>query len=185
MENIRRPDFTHALIHLTRERFESSDDFLIKPVRIGPFDVLKQMLTDRKVRAGSGLVKQSYKVVCLSECPLSSIHHLTIDISRYRPYGIAISKSAAFKRGARPVIYLPDEESAWIPRSEQWRLVRFEHGTVDYTAEREWRLLGDLDLSGVGYFVIVKTQVEANEIQRIAPAGMIAVLPLDLVGDFL
>ena len=110
MENIRRPDFTHALIHLTRERFESSDDFLIKPVRIGPFDVLKQMLTDRKVRAGSGLVKQSYKVVCLSECPLSSIHHLTIDISRYRPYGIAISKSAVRTFGYLRVDALRSQE---------------------------------------------------------------------------
>jgi hypothetical protein len=65
---------------------------------------------------------------------------------RYRFYGIALSKRAVFEAGGRPVIYLPDGEADWIPAEEKWRHVRFEHGEVDFTHEREWRVPGDLDL---------------------------------------
>ena len=89
------------------------------------------------------------------------------DEARYRFYGIAINKQAAFKQGARPVIYLPDNEAKWIPDGEKWRHVRFEYGSVDWTHEREWRLLGDLDLTTLpGFYVICWDSNEVEAIQK-------------------
>ncbi|MFT7007646.1 MAG: hypothetical protein ACJAXJ_002175 [Colwellia sp.] len=65
--------------------------------------------------------------------------------ARYRFYGVAINKKGAFELGARPVIYLPDNEGDWIPQDQKWRHVRYEYDKVDWTHEREWRKKGNLN----------------------------------------
>jgi len=85
---------------------------------------------------------------------------------RYRFYSIAVSKRALFEAGGRPVIYLPDYEGNWIPPEEKWRQVRYEHGSVDFTREREWRVPGDLDLTKLngGIYVIVWSTFEEKDL---------------------
>src|SRR5262249_8008394 len=95
-----------------------------------------------------------------SEIPLAVLHEFaappSAEEAKYRSYGIAISKKAVFDAGGRPVIYLPDAEGDWIPSDQKWRHVRYEHGRVDFTHEREWRVAGNLDLTKLpGIFVIV------------------------------
>jgi hypothetical protein len=69
------------------------------------------------------------------------------------------------------VIYLPDAEAGWIPAEEKWRHVRYEHGQVDFTHEREWRVQGDLDLKTVrGLYVVVWSASEAKELAKLATA---------------
>jgi hypothetical protein len=173
---ILRPDFSKALVHLTRGRAE------VKAIAIlhqkaksaaTPFEVLKEILRDGKIKGSgnSGYVKGTTPAVCLSEVPLSAVKYYAAregeqdQAKRYGFYGIAISKKAAFAAGARPVIYLPDKEAAWIPSAEQWRHVRFEHGEVDFTHEREWRVPNDLDLSAIpGFYALVWTNAEAVEL---------------------
>lgn len=156
----RRADFSQGLVHLTKERGST-----------GAFDVLKQILSSGELKGSghSGYVKGQQKAVCLSEIPLSSVHHFAgkpgQQDARYRFYGIALSKEAVFKAGGRPVIYLPDKEADWIPEEQKWRHVRFEHPNVDWTHEREWRVLGDLDLGQFpGIYVLVWTATEARQI---------------------
>jgi hypothetical protein len=98
----------------------------------------------------------SQPAVCLSEIPLSVVHQLATPPSEvnaqgkyYRFYGLAFGKRAIFDAGGRPVIYLPDNESAWIPDDQKWRHVRYEIGSVDWTHEREWRLPGNLPVKTV------------------------------------
>ncbi|MEX0363078.1 MAG: hypothetical protein AB3N10_19035, partial [Allomuricauda sp.] len=98
-------------------------------------------------------------VICLTEMPLNSF--LKYASSRRKDsidtYGIAITKKAAFKYGARPVIYglshsnfsyientqtkriLPDDI---LPIQEQYRLVshNLDEKRIDWTHEREWRI---------------------------------------------
>jgi hypothetical protein len=172
--NIRRPDFKQGLVHLTRERFETKDsqgDDLFTKITIKPFDVLKEILNSGVIRGSgnNGYIKGSKKAVCLSEIPLSSVHYFASStqepLDRYRYYGIAISKEAAFKAGGRPVIYLPDDEANWIPDDQKWRHVRYEFGDVDFTHEREWRIPDDLVLTQLpGIYVLVETPSEAKEV---------------------
>jgi hypothetical protein len=163
---------------MTRERKEySSADFATQKLdRIVPaFDVLKEILASATIRGSGneGHVKGNRPAVCLSEIPLSAMHQFaqppSEETARYRFYGIALSKQSVFEVGGRPVIYLPGAEAGWIPPEEKWRHVRYEHGQVDFTHEREWRLQGDLDLKKVrGLYVVVWSVSEAKELTKLA-----------------
>lgn len=161
---VRRADFNNSLIHFTRDRSFLGDDGELGSVTA--YDALRSILASGSIQASDALVKGTRPVVCLSEVPLSSAHHFE---ERYSTYGIAMSKSAAFGIGARPVIYLPDNEGSWIPESEKWRQVRFEIGRCDFTWEREWRILGDVELKRLrGIYILVDTSTEADAIRKMA-----------------
>jgi hypothetical protein len=123
--------------------------------RFGPLAVLKEILRDGIIHGSGyhGKVRAGQTAVCFTHTPLPGVRFLAGDPTRFSHYGIAFTKQAAFAAGARPVVYLPLAESGWIPRTEEWRLVRFEIGAngswIDWTQEREWRLKGDLDLRSV------------------------------------
>jgi hypothetical protein len=177
LEKIARPDFTNALIHFTRTRkgkrrhfedaknFEKEDQYENRPL-----DVLNEILCDGFVRGSNntGFIKGNRTAVCFSEVPLSSVRYF-IETERYSPYGIAVSKQAAFNVGGRPVIYVPDAEGEWIPAEEKWRQVRFEYGTVDFTHEREWRVPGDLNLQKLpGFYLLVWNPTDAKRLLEIS-----------------
>jgi hypothetical protein len=150
-----------------------------------PFEVLKEILVAGVIRGGFGFVKGTQAAVCLSEIPLATMNEFIGPVGsnfRYRSYGVALSKQAVFNAGGRPVIYIPDSEGEWIPSDQKWRQVRFEPPGVDWTHEREWRVLGDLSLKQVpGIYVIVWSPDEAREIANLkCPVeGLIrAVLPM-------
>jgi hypothetical protein len=166
---MRRPDFSKWLVHLTRERI-TGDAFLEDPnavQQVEAFDVLEEILSDMVIRGGFGMVKGNRRVVCLSEIPLASLNHFASTPqepkTRYRRYGVIVSKDAVFAQGGRPVIYLPDNESEWLPVEQRWRLVRFEPPYIDHTEEREWRVPDQLDLQAVGtMYLVTSTTQEVN-----------------------
>ena len=163
-----RPDFTNSLIHLTREQSIWKSDGHVK---YSGFEILKQILSVGIIKGGFGFIKGPNKAVCFSEIPLSSLKLFAKpepEESRYRFYGICVSKKAAFEYGVRPVIYLPDDEGDWIHSEEKWRHVRFEYGAVDFTFEREWRKKGNFDLRNVpGFYVINWNPKEVKELKKI------------------
>src|SRR5262245_19224366 len=139
---IRRPDFNQSLVHLTRERKVYSAPQKVGDVVklervVSAFEVLKETLMSGTIRGSGneGFVKGNRRAVCLSEIPLSVVHHFASPPSegdaKYRFYGVALSKRSVFEAGGRPVIYLPDAEGGWIPPDEKWRHVRYEFGRVD------------------------------------------------------
>ncbi len=166
--NIYRPDFTKFLLHLTKERIVKKENVEEK---LKAIDNLKSILSEGIIRGGSGFIKGPNKAVCFSEIPLPSLKFLVKpepQESRYRYYGICISKKAGFENGARPVIYLPDNEGDWISPDEKWRHVRFEYGNVDFTFEREWRLRGDLDIRNLpGFYIMCWNPKEVGELENI------------------
>jgi hypothetical protein len=170
-ELVRRADFTNSLVHLTRETTQLNTKTWALDVIGSPFDVLKRILGEGVIRGGTGFVKGK-PVVCLSEIPLASMDKFAGPMggsSRYRFYGVALSKQAVFAAGGRPVIYLPDSEGNWIPFDQKWRQVKFEPPDVDWTHEREWRVPGDLDLTKVpGLYVIVWSAQEAKEVSNLS-----------------
>ena len=200
VEKIRRADFSDSLVHLTRERREySSANFVDQRLlrEVSAFDVLKEILSSGILRGSGneGFVKGSRRAVCFSEIPLSAMHLFArppddplepAKPARYRFYGIAVSKRALFEAGGRPVIYLPDSEGHWIPPEEKWRQVRYEHGVVDFTHEREWRVPGDLDLTKLGVYVIAWSTSEARDLAKFSTPlakSILSVIPMeDIIG---
>lgn len=179
-----RSDISLALIHLTGYRNG----------RLA-IDLLMNLLSEQRIRASGneGYIKGMQSAVCFTEMPLSSVHRL-VESSRcsghpYSCYGVALHKSHAFSRGARPVIYLPDDEAAWIPPEQKWRHVRFEHGEVDFTHEREWRSPGDFLLTGIGFYVIVGSRDCENRIRSYVPSvsldNILGFIHMETICDFL
>jgi hypothetical protein len=203
ISRIRRPDFTNSLVHLTRERKEykqadEADEFSPQELvrTVSAFDVLKEILASGVIHGSGneGYVKGNRCAACFSEIPLSTMHQFAKPSSeknaKYRFYGVALSKTSMFDLGGRPVIYLPDAEAAWIPEEERWRHVRYEHGRVDFTHEREWRMPGDLDLRTVhrGLYVIVWSAAEARELEKFSAPWrdkIRGILPMEDLGFFL
>jgi hypothetical protein len=193
---IRRSDFSHSLVHLTKNRKEYEYDQQTlerKLIReVSAFDVLKEILVSGTIRGSGndGYVKGDRHAVCLSEIPLSNLRefadapYVEPPKHKYRMYGITLSKDAVFKAGGRPVFYLPDTEGDWIPAEQKWRQVRFEHPQVDFTHEREWRVPVDvLDLTQfAGMYVVVWNTGEAKVITKLqTPVSdkILGVLPME------
>jgi hypothetical protein len=138
--DIHRPDFTQALVHLTRDRrefvtvestepggrtgFARLEQFAAPPKLewvVPAFDVLKEILGSGPIRGSgnTGFVKGNRPAVCLSEIPLSVMHHFANPPSReiaryprYRFYGIALSKRAVFEAGGSS-IYLTAKQTGF------------------------------------------------------------------------
>ncbi|MCS0435195.1 hypothetical protein [Vibrio diabolicus] len=170
-----RGDITNALVHLTKERTgRRQQDGKGQDKQYSALDVLCEILSDGEILGStkSGFIKGNNPAVCFSETPLSALKHFASNDPknkefRYRYYGVAISKHAAFGEDARPVIYLPDSEAKWIPDSEKWRHVRYEYGSVDWTFEREWRKKGNFNLKNLpGIYVICWNATEVERLQN-------------------
>ena len=181
----RRPDITHALIHLTGDRTAQNG--------LNAEQALHSILQEGKIRGSdnSGYIKGPNRAACMTEMPLSSISYFVDSHQakhKYQNFGVAISKDSAWRAGARPVIYLPDDEASWIPESEKWRHVQFNHGKVDFTHEREWRCKGDLDISKVGIYVIVPGKEHEDRVRSnnlIKYNNVIGYLHMDYIVDIL
>ncbi|WP_272972465.1 hypothetical protein [Alteromonas australica] len=158
----KRNDITNSLVHLTKGKDDNSG-----------LDVLCCILNDGIIKGSgkSGFIKGPNPATCFTETPLSALKHFASvedepEAARYRYYGIAINKKAAFEQGARPVIYLPNDEADWIPAEQKWRHVRYEYGQIDWTYEREWRIKGNFDLNKVpGIYVICWHAKEVKMLQ--------------------
>lgn len=131
-----REDLSSKLIHLTRG---TSDQSAAKK--------FISMVEGRKLNGGNGCIKGGYSCVCFSEAPLNKLTYILVNPSahgmRYSPFGVMVDKSWLFERGGRPVIYQPDSDFGLLHDSQKYRHVRYEHGVVDFTWEREWRISAD------------------------------------------
>jgi len=169
-----RPDLTPFLHHFTRAAGNHSG-----------FEVLREILLSGELigsDSASGFIQGNRKAVCLMDVPYPALKWTLQDkhpngALRYEPYGVSLSKAYALAHGAKPVIYISRGERTelGIPRSEWWRLVRFDYDfereddevtpirRSDWTHEREWRAPGDLELPA-NCIVFVDTTKEAQKL---------------------
>ncbi len=130
-----RPDITNKLIHFTSGN--SFDE---------AFDRLQRIVDDCCLIGSGEKIRGSYRCVCFTEAPLTSLQHGLVNPSaytRYSPFGIMFEKQWLYEQGGRPVIYQPETEFGLLPNELRWRHVRYEPGVSDFTWEREWRIHTD------------------------------------------
>jgi len=148
-----------TLAHFTRAAGKSS-----------AMDNLARILEAKTIRGATRMLLGARRGVCLFDAPLSDLGHLLTPRNRrrYEPFGIAIDKRYAFAMGARPVIYMPSAEAAAILEdNELWRVVSIDmtrNPPIDWTFEREWRLLGDLPLEAKFSVALVENWRDVEEI---------------------
>jgi hypothetical protein len=139
---------------------------------------LERILVSRRLLASGATIRGS-RAVCFTAVPLLQLPQLR-QYRRHRcrwdfePYGICIRRDWLANQGTREVRYLDDSD--WQDLSEQDRpfFQRRTSGTgqqIDWSAEREWRHAGDLDLRGLpdgAAWVFVPTRVEAEQVCQVS-----------------
>ncbi len=169
-----RPDLSPFLIHFTKN--SESDNGLTA------FDNLCLILETGKVRgsgSSKGFVKGPNEASCFMDVPFMSLKYVFTkdnvkpERPRYEPYGVLVTKRYAYNKGARPVLYLSDNETLrlCIPGSELWRVVKLEtdkNGNwISWLHEREWRKKGDFSLPRTSLAALVKTATESEKLAEL------------------
>lgn len=155
-----RTDMSYFLIHFTQGDDESA------------FQNLKSIISERCIRSDNHLIRGGHKVCCFTKTPLDCVREIggiknETGHTKYSPHGIMVTKKDVYQRGGRPIIYSESEHYDLLHSTLQWRFMRYEpkfekYKGVDFSWEREWRILGDFDFSDIEYRVVV-TSREAGE----------------------
>jgi hypothetical protein len=143
-----------------------------------PLSTLQQILNDQRIRGNSRLTRTQQPCVSFSEVPLAELlsrRQFRSHLGRWdwEPYGILVRREALKRLGARPVIYgdeadykqLADQDKPYF----QPRGIKNTRNDQDWSSEREWRLLGDMDFLEIdqeSIVVFVATQTEAQQVAR-------------------
>ena len=171
---LNRPDQSRYLAHFTkgciRGRKRSAKEVFIK------------ILSEKRIEAHT-VPWTKGRAVCFTECPWSS---MTDHAKNYSPYGIGFTKEYIYRCGGNPVFYVRPEiysKQEWdnsiknyftpfVPKyasevtKDEFRSNGFDQDYLDYSHEREWRLLDNLefDYRDISFLVVDK----AEEIEEIA-----------------
>jgi hypothetical protein len=127
-----RQDISNTLIHLTRDLDGLTAE-----------NVFRKIIKEKSLKGSSINIRGKHNCICFSETPISAIGQILaqkIGDFHYSPFGFMFSKKQLFDLGARPVIYQPESDFELLPEKLQFRHVRFEINSKDWTWEREWRL---------------------------------------------
>jgi hypothetical protein len=138
-------------------------------------ETLEHILREGIIRASSRLVRGGYPVVPFTERPPQDLPRLIQWRSGLRrwtfePYGIALSKAKLVELGARPVIYGEAAHFHELAEADRPFFQVEKSAGFDWRGEREWRVLGDLNLDQFGAgeaIVITRTSAELTHISKI------------------
>lgn len=156
------------LIHCTRPRMgpwpdQTNEDYIDDLIfqRSGADhsarSTLTRILATGQIVASKKLTRSQQRVVCFTEIPLEEItqhQKFQSHLGRwdFLPIGVAIRESAMRRIGAKPVIY--GDESIWMNLDEDqkpfFQIARSTTRTgklISWEDEREWRVVGNLDLA--------------------------------------
>jgi hypothetical protein len=158
---------------------ESLDDYLDQLILGGresdrsALATLSRIARRQRILASAESIRGTRPVVCFTAVPLAELPRLrTFRPHRgrwdFEPYGISLRRQWLQQHGARPVRY--GDASLWerLPNAErpffQCRYAGKDR-TIDWSIEREWRHVGDLDLSRLpddAAWLVVPTREEAR-----------------------
>jgi len=115
------------------------------------FATLLNIVEEKRIRASSEKIRDSYPAIGFTECsPADSLKMLRWCPKRvnwnFEPYGIAIARDAAEKLGVRPVVYGTDGDYKKFSEPDKPYFQSRGGDNVDWSREREWRHIGDIDL---------------------------------------
>ncbi len=184
-----RPPFDDYLLHWTRAATgpwpnETEHDFLdglllgsaSERGRRTAFTTLERIVTQRRLVSSGHLIRGGHAVVCFSQLPLAALAKRPVYRKHLRrwdfePYGLGIRRAYLEHAGARPAVYGDSEQYESLSPQQQPFFQRrsTSDATRDWSTEREWRHVGDVDLGNAGpedVFVFVRTADEAARIGR-------------------
>ncbi|QEG23315.1 hypothetical protein [Mariniblastus fucicola] len=172
------------LLHWTRRRVgpwpeqseaEFLDDLIFRANGKDHREVatLRRILATERILASNALTRDPRPVVCFSDVTFTELKKRRVfrsHLSRwdFEPFGIAIRKSWLASHGAAAVVY--GDETKWDSMEESKRpffQLNDSSSKVDWSVEKEWRIVGDVDLRKVpvdAAMVFVATRDDAAEV---------------------
>lgn len=138
-----------------------------------PFWTLNRILREQRLRGTAWMTRGNLPSVSLSAVPLKELlgrRNFRSHLGRWdwEPYGLLIHKR--FLQQARPVIYGRQSDFEQLPAEDR---VYFQplDSKYDWSQEREWRVLGDVDLKPLptqAVTVFVRSRLEAFQLARVS-----------------
>ena len=185
------------LIHWTRRRVgawpdQTQDEYLDDLIfrsgrrRHNELHALCRILASRKILASNQLTRARRPVTCLSDMTLKEMVTKRVfraHLSRwdFEPYGIAFQRNAFLRKfGARPVVYGGEAEWQSMDEDEKpyFQTRKSSSEKIDWQTEKEWRVIGDLDLNLVGPEDAVVFVARESEIDALAELSIWPVVTL-------
>jgi len=142
---------------------------------------LLRILSEKKLRASSRHYRKNCAAVAFSSLPPSEAIHLMRWRARYRemsfePYGLAINKNMAIRRGTRRVLYGNIEMYQYLePEDRPYFQSIGKRGF--WLPEREYRHIGDFDLETIkkrNITIIVRKPEEIKKVKSIFPGHVVS-----------
>ncbi|MBM3302703.1 MAG: hypothetical protein FJY85_22475 [Deltaproteobacteria bacterium] len=138
------------------------------------FHTLHRILTERLIRGSNRLTRGPERVVSFTECLPGELNrlikwHRGLIRWSFEPYGIAIRRKLLWILGASQVVYGDEELYLRLPQDDKYRFQLLKSGGSDWSREKEWRLIGDLNLKDVAkenFIVLVSEPHEAVIIEE-------------------
>ncbi len=181
-----RPDFSRFVVHFTKGTspfIEGNENPVNEYKSFSAKERLISILKKKKIIA-SKMPWTNTLAVCFTECPWSS---LLQHVKNYSSYGIGFDKSHLFAAGGAPALYVRED----LYQSQQWdsrvhpfvtpfapayrskkikdKSEKFKDKDLDYTHEREWRVVHDFsfEYKQIKFIVVENTQDIEEIIKKI------------------
>lgn len=195
----RRTDLSTFVVHLTKaSESASAADNLRSILSGGQINAVRPMGWAVGEATKKGVNSDSQRVVCFSETPLEHLYAMSAEIEdrdvRLEPYGLALTKATARRKGVNPVWYIDktwgrswtlglalDElrdatVAASFPKSPATTLLPFIEPMFDWREqgktrkefwwEREWRHLGDFKFEVGDIALVIAPEGFHNELEK-------------------
>ncbi len=138
------------------------------------FDTLRRILGERLIRGSNRLTRGSTLVVSFTDCmpeELAKLPRWRTGLVRtwFEPYGIGIRREPLLRLGVERVVYGDESVYGAMSPEKKHLFQLFIPSGKDWSAEREWRLKGNLHLDDFGrgdVLVMVQTEAEAAILLR-------------------
>lgn len=190
------------LIHWTRRRVgawpdQTQDEYLDDLIfqsgrrRHNELAALGRILASRKILASNQLSRDRRPVTCLSDMTLKEMVSKRVfraHLSRwdFEPYGIAFKRNVFLRKfEARPVSY--GSETDWQSMDESqkpyFQMRNSKNNKIDWQTEKEWRVIGDVDLNFVGPNDAVVFVARVSEMKALAELSIWPVVALEQTGQ--
>ncbi len=137
-------------------------------------DTLRRILVERKIRACGKWTRGSIPVVSFTETTPEEFGLICkwrrgLMRRTFEPYAIAFSKKALLDKGARKVVYAPEEDFMTLSQDAKAYFQLSSSPCADWTVEKEWRLHGDLGFENMkpsDWFVIAPNHHDAQDLRN-------------------
>ncbi len=155
---------------------------------VGELANLIRILAGGRIHGSRHLIRGQQPVVCFTAQPLERFASLRIfrpHLGRwdFEPFGIAIRRERLIALGARPVIYGDDALWRELPEDDRpfFQMAQSRRGNriVDWSVEREWRIVEDLDLKQVSIDDAVVFVARSTQIPVVMPFSRWPVVAID------